>query len=67
MKPAVLEILAVFEAIIFPYALVFLCNFLMTRFIHFSGLLNPGKSFPPAIGLANNMIKKPRSIINFMI
>merc|ERR1719483_585583 len=67
MKPAVLEISAVFEAIIFPYALVFLCNFLMTRFIHFSGLLNPGKSFPPVIGLANSTNKKTKSIMIFMI
>ena len=27
----------------------------MARFIHFSGLLNPGKSLPPVIGLAKNM------------
>ena len=73
MKPALLEIPAVFEAIICPYApkivkinfyvckldhfyilLDFLCNFLMTRFIHFSGLLKPGKSLPPEIGLAKD-------------
>ena len=84
MKPALLEMPAVFEAIICPYApkigkndfyvmffvksndfkepnwiifilLDFLCNFLMTRFIHFSGLLNPGKSLPPAIRSAKDM------------
>ena len=27
----------------------------MTRFIHFSGLPNPGKSLPPEIGLARDM------------
>ena len=33
----------------------FLCNFRITRFIHFSGLLNPGKSLPPTIGLAKDI------------
>ena len=42
--------------IIFIYYIPdFLCNFLMARFIHFSGLLNPGQSLPPAIGLAKNI------------
>ena len=39
----------------FYILLDFRCSFRMTRFIHFSGLLKPGKSLPPAIGLANDM------------
>ena len=40
----------------------FLCNFLMARFIHFSGLLNPGQSLPPAIGLAKNMNTEKKKV-----
>ena len=89
MNPALLEMAAVLEVIICPYApkivkiylslcmyfiksfqrakldhyyilLDFLCNFRITRFIHFSGLLNPGKSLPPAIGSAKDMNTEKR-------
>ena len=50
----------------FDILLDFLCNFRITRFIHFSGLLNPGKSLPPAIGLAKDMNTEKKITISNM-
>ena len=45
----------------------FLCNFRIALFIHFSGLLNPGKSLPPAIRSAKDMNTEKKDLIIYLI